>query len=116
MTGSVESDSTANVVAPAGEARRDRNVERFPGQQRTPTWPARPQAAPELQHSNRESEIHFRMPLMFRPRWPGTIALDESAGVITCHTGHVIVLNRRVSHDNFENTWRWQILQWLASE
>jgi len=63
MTGSVESDSTADVVAPAGEARRDRNVERFPGQQRTPTWPARPQASPELQHSNRESEVHFRLPL-----------------------------------------------------
>ena len=64
MTGSVESDSTADVVAPAGEARCDGNVERFPGQQRTPTWPARPQASPELQHSDRESEIHFRMPLM----------------------------------------------------
>ena len=113
MTGSVESDSTADVVAPAGEARRDGNVERFPGQQRTPTWPARTQASPELQHSDRESEIHFRLPLMFRPREPDTIALDEPAGVLTCH---VIVLNRRVSLDNFENTSRWQILQWLASE
>ena len=113
MTGSVESDSTADVVAPAGEARCDGNVERFPGQQRTPTGPARPQAAPELQHSNRESEIHFRLPLMFRPSGPGTIALDEPAGVLTCH---VIVLNRRVGLDNFENTLRWQILQWLASE
>ena len=113
MTGSVESDSTANVVAPAGEAGRDRNVERFPGQQRTPTWPARPQASPELQHSNRESEIHFRLPLMIGPLGPFTIALDEPAGVLTCH---VIVLNRRVTPDNFENTSRWQILQWLASE
>ena len=113
MTGSVGSDSTADVVAPAGEAGGDGNVERFPGQQRTPIGPARPQASPELQHSDRESEIHFRMPLMFRPRGPGTIALDEPAGVLTCH---VIVLNRRVGLDNFENTWRWQILQWLASE
>ena len=113
MTGSVESDSTADVVAPAGEARCDGNVERFPGQQRTPTWPARPQASPELQHSNREGEIHFRLPLMFRPQraWHGR--LNESAGVITCH---VIVLNRPVGRNNFENTLRWQILQWLASE
>jgi len=68
---------------------------------------------PELQHSDRESEIHFRLPLMFGPRGPGTIALDEPAGVLTCH---VIVLNRRVGLCNFENTSRWQILQWLASE
>ncbi len=113
MTGSVESDSTADMVAPAGEARRDRNVERFPGQQRTPAGPARPQAAPELQHSNRESEIHFRLPLLFRPRRTRHNRLDETAGIITCH---VIVLNRRVGLDNFENTSRWQILQWLASE
>ena len=112
MTDSVESDSTADVVAPAGEAGRDGNVERFPGQQRTPTGPARPQASPELQHSNRESEIHFRLPLMFRPGGLRS-RLDESAGVLTCH---VIVLNRRVGPDNFENTLRWQILQWLASE
>ena len=112
MTGSVESDSTADVVAPAGEAGRDGNVERFPGQQRTPTGPARPQASPELQHSNRESEIHFRLPFS-----SGLVGLhnrlDETAGVITCH---VILLNRRISLDNFENTSRWQILQWLASE
>ena len=112
MTGSVGRDSTADVVAPAGEAGRNGNVERFPGQQRTPTWPARPQASPELQHSNRESEIHFRLPLMFRPAGLHS-RLDESAGVVTCH---VIVSNRRVSPDNFENTLRWQILQWLASE
>ena len=74
MTGSVESDSTADVVAPTGEAGRDGNVERFPGQQRTPTWPARPQASPELQHSNRESEVHFRLPLISGPRWAGKIA------------------------------------------
>ena len=113
MTDSVESDSTADVVAPAGKTGRDGNVERFPGQQRTPTWPARPQASPELQHSDRESEIHFRLPLMFRPQWAWHGRLNESAGVITCH---VIVLNRRVTPDNFENTSRWQILQWLASE
>ena len=112
MTDSVESDSTADVVAPAGEAGRDRNVERFPGQQRTPTWPARPQASPELQHSNRESEIHFRLPLVSRPDGLHN-RLDETAGVITCH---VIVLNRPIGLDNFENTLRWQILQWLAVE
>ena len=112
MTGSVESDSTADVVAPAGEARCDRNVERFPGQQRTPTRPARPQASPELQHSNRESEIHFRLPSVLRLGGRHN-RLDETAGVVPCH---VIVLNRRISLDNFENTSRWQILQWLASE
>ena len=112
MTGSVESDSTADVVAPSAQAGRDRNVERFPSQQRTPTRPAGPQAAPELQHSNRESEIHFRLPLVLRPGGLHN-RLDETAGVVPCH---VIVLNRRISLDNFENTSRWQILQWPASE
>ena len=78
MTGSVESDSTADVVAPAGETGRDRNVERFPSQQRTPSGPARPQASPELQHSDRESEIHFRMPLMFRPLGSTPLGLAQS--------------------------------------
>ena len=113
MTDSVESDSTADVVAPAGEAGRDRNMKRFPRQQRTPTGPARPQASPELQHSNREGEIHFRLPLMYRPQGPGTVAWMNRQASYTCH---VIVLNRPAGLDNFENTLRWQILQWLDGE
>jgi hypothetical protein len=112
MTGSVESDSTADVVAPTAEAGRDGNVERFPGQQRTPTWPARPQASPELQHSDRESEIHFRcLCRSGLAAWHNR--LNEKAGFFS---RHVIVPNRRDGLNNFENTSRWQILQWLASE
>ena len=112
MTGSVGSDSTADVVAPAGEARRNRNVERFPGQQRTPIGPARPQASPELQHSDRESEIHFRC-LCRSGLAAWHTRLSETAGFVS---RHVIVPNRRDGLDNFENTSRWEILQWLASE
>src|SRR5262245_50106818 len=112
MTGSVEGDSTADMVAPAGETGRDGNVERFPSQQRSPTWPARPQASPELQHSDRESEIHFRC-LCRSGLAAWHIRLNGTAGFFS---RQVIVSNRRVGLDNFENTSRWQILQWLASE
>ena len=59
MTGSVESDSTADMVAPARETGRDGNMKHFPSQQRTPDRSARPQASPQLQHSDRKSKIHF---------------------------------------------------------
>jgi hypothetical protein len=59
MTGSVESDSTTDMIAPAAEAGRDRNVERLPRQQGTAEGAARPQASPQLQHSDRKSKIHF---------------------------------------------------------
>jgi hypothetical protein len=50
--------STTNVVAPAAQAWRNRNVQRFPGQRGTPKWARRPQPATQLQHSDRKSKIH----------------------------------------------------------
>jgi hypothetical protein len=58
MTGSVERKSTTDMVAPAAQAGRYRDVKDFPSQRRTPKRTGRPQASPQLQHSDGESKIH----------------------------------------------------------
>jgi hypothetical protein len=54
--------STTDVFAPAAQAGRDRNVQHFPRQHRTARRARRPQPATQLQHSDRQSKIHFRLP------------------------------------------------------
>jgi hypothetical protein len=60
--------STTDVLAPAAQARRDGNVERLPSQRQAARRASRPQAATQLQHPDRESEIHFRCPYYYPSR------------------------------------------------
>jgi hypothetical protein len=105
MTGSVARKSTADMVAPAREEWRYRNVQHFPRQRWAPKRAGRPQAAPQLHHSDAESKIHFDR---FHPQAAGSPAASYLA--------HASSNNRRIRLDNFENTSRWQILQCLTSE
>jgi hypothetical protein len=60
MTGSVVRKSTTDVIAPATQARRDRNVKHLPRHRRTAERASRPNPATQLQHSDGQKEIHVQ--------------------------------------------------------
>lgn len=95
--------STTNMVAPAAQARGNRDVKRLPSERRTPKRANRPEPAPQLQHADGESKVHLACCHFRRPSRRRNLKNSSSYQSVG-------------EANNFENTSRCKILQCPASE